>query len=598
MDVDLGGSGALPLAERDPRRIGPFPVVGVLGSGGMGRVYLGVAAQGRYAAVKQALPALAGDEGFLRRFGRELDALEGLPAGSGAALLDSDRDARPPWFATAYIPGLTLTEALRAHGGPLPVPALWALLREAAAGLADLHARDMAHRDLKPSNVMLTLDGVTLIDVGVSRAADRSRPARTGVAIDAPAYLAPEQAPEQASAQGEPTGAADVFALAAVLSYAAIGAPPFGEGAGPDVLHRIVHDEPELGPVRAVDADLAGVLASCLDKDPTARPTAAELSGLAGTHAAAGSGAAGLWPASVRERIALRAGFATSAPDPAAVGGAGGTPQDPPRDAPDAGRRPERRRKLLLLALPVLVACGAALAVLLAPDSGSAQGSAAPGASVAAPAGPSASAPQSPPGTPSPAPSSDGAASPAPDGSAYEGGTGGTGGTPHASGGATGTSPSSAGTGGATGAGAVPPPAAPGPPTGTGQLRNSADSQCLTDLSLLATHTPQVGPCGSKGSLGGTLTYSWTFAAASGGTFRLVDQAGDACLTAASRGGSTGLSACDDSPGQQWRIGTATGTGSTYQSVSNGQCLVVASLRSVATGACDSTQAAQVWYRP
>jgi hypothetical protein len=542
---------------------------------------------------------LAEDEGFLRHFGRELDALDGLPAGAGAALLDSDRDARPPWFATAYVPGLTLAEALRAHGGPLPVPALWALLREAAAGLADLHTRDMAHRDLKPSNVMLTLDGVTLIDVGVSRAADRSRPSRTGFAIDTPAYLAPEQAPEHASAQGEPAGAADVFALAAVLSYAAIGAPPFGEGAGPDVLHRIVHDEPELGPVRAVDAELAGVLTSCLDKDPQARPTAAELAGLAATHAAAGTDADGPWPASVRERIALRAGFATTAPDPAAFTGPGGTLQDPPGDAPapGTGRRPERRRKLLLLALPVLVACGAALAVLLAPDSGSAQGSAAPGAPVATPAGPSASAPQSPAGTPSPAPSSDGAGSPA-DGPAYVGGTGGTAGTPRASGGAVGASPGSAGTGGVTGAGAVPPTAAPGPPTGSGQLRNSADSQCLTDLSLLATHTPQVGPCGSKGSLGGTLTYSWTFTAGSGGTFRLVDQAGDACLTAASRGNSTGLSACGDSPGQLWRIGTAAGQGSTYQSVSNGQCLVVATLRTVATGACDSTQAAQVWYRP
>src|SRR4051794_22424924 len=147
-DVDLGGSGALPLGERDPRRIGPFPVVGVLGSGAMGRVYLGVAARGRYAAGKQVLPLLAEDEGFLRQFGDELDNLGRLPAGVGAVLLDSDREARPPWFATAYIPGLTLAEALRAHGGPLPVAALWVLLREAAAGLADVHALDMAHRDL------------------------------------------------------------------------------------------------------------------------------------------------------------------------------------------------------------------------------------------------------------------------------------------------------------------------------------------------------------------------------------------------------------------------------------------------------------------
>ncbi|KOX29539.1 serine/threonine protein kinase, partial [Streptomyces sp. NRRL F-4707] len=153
--LKLEGSGAEPLEDGDPRWIGPVPLIGRLGSGGMGRVYLGVH-EGRYAAVKQLLPSVvAEDEDFLRRFGHELDNLARLPAEATAPLLVGDREARPPWFATAYVPGITLTEALEAHGGPLPARALWLVLREAARGLAAVHALDMVHRDLKPSNVML-----------------------------------------------------------------------------------------------------------------------------------------------------------------------------------------------------------------------------------------------------------------------------------------------------------------------------------------------------------------------------------------------------------------------------------------------------------
>jgi hypothetical protein len=589
LDVDLGGSGALPLGERDPRRIGPFPVVGVLGSGATGRVYLGVTAQGRYAAVKQVLPVLAEDEGFLRQFGAELDSLGRLPAGVGAELLDSDREARPPWFATAYIPGLSLAEALRAHGGPLPVGALWVLLREAAAGLAQVHALDLVHRDLKPSSVMLTPGGVALIDFGVARAADPGSPSRAGATAGTPAYMAPEQA----AGEGPVTGAADVFALAAVLCYAAIGAPPFGEGAGPDVLHRVVNDGPELGPVRAVDAGLAGVLASCLDKDPQARPSAAQLAELAGEHVPEGEGDAGeaadLWPAAVHDRIALRAGFAATAP----AEDAGGAPADPLPAAHEGERRPGRRKKVLLVALPLLiVGGGAALPLLLAPGSGSADSSAPHGTSVSASADPSAPAPRGPSGT-SPAPSASLPSSPAPPAARTPADRAGDGTRNPASDGGTpaGTAPATAGTGG----GAATPPATAGPPTGQGQLRNSADARCLADTSLIGSHTPTVGTCGAPPGLAVSVSYSWAFQPAPDGTFLLVSQKAGSCLTGGALGGSTTLGACDGSAGQQWRIAASTAAGGTYQNVSTGQCLAAAG-KSVASRTCDSTQPAQVWY--
>ncbi|MCZ0980776.1 protein kinase [Streptomyces diastatochromogenes] len=140
----------------------------------MGRVYLG-AVPGKFAAVKRVLPVLAEDADFLSHFGHELDNLARLPAGANTKLLASDRTAKPPWFATEFIPGITLNEAIRLNGGPLAGGALWRLLREAAAGLRVVHGADMVHRDLKPSNVMLTGGGLSS-----STSAWPARPTRAG----------------------------------------------------------------------------------------------------------------------------------------------------------------------------------------------------------------------------------------------------------------------------------------------------------------------------------------------------------------------------------------------------------------------------------
>ncbi|MFJ6690158.1 serine/threonine protein kinase [Streptomyces sp. NPDC091294] len=324
----LTGSGAEPLEDDDPRRIGPIPLLGRLGAGGMGRVYLGVH-EGRYAAVKQVLPSVAGeDKDFLRRFGHELDNLARLPEEATAPLLAGDREARPPWFATAYVPGLTLREAVDLHG-PLPADALWLLLREAAKGLEAVHALDMVHRDLKPSNVMLTVDGLTLIDFGVARAADQSQLTRTGMVVGTPAYMSPEQA----SGKRASSGVVDVFALGSVIAYAASGRPPFGDESGHAVLYRIVHEDPDLQPLRDLDAELAEVVASCLDKDHEGRPTAAELVERATAH---GPSAAAPWPRDITERLAERAAFAARVPDPVPL------PEPDETGGPDAADGPDK----------------------------------------------------------------------------------------------------------------------------------------------------------------------------------------------------------------------------------------------------------------
>ncbi|MFH8442531.1 protein kinase [Streptomyces sp. NPDC018026] len=358
----LTGSGAEPLEDEDPRRIGPIPLLGRLGAGGMGRVYLGVH-EGRYAAVKQVLPSVAGeDKDFLRRFGHELDNLARLPEEATAPLLAGDREARPPWFATAYVPGLTLREAVDLHG-PLPAEALWLVLREAATGLAAVHALDMVHRDLKPSNVMLTLDGLTLIDFGVARAADQSQLTRTGMVVGTPAYMSPEQA----SGKRASSGVVDVFALGSVIAYAASGRPPFGDESGHAVLYRIVHEEPDLQPLRDLDPELADVVASCLDKDHEGRPTAAELVERAAAH---GPSASAPWPRDITERLSERAAFA--AREPAHLPSEPDAAAPPPPSAPVVtGGQPDkrerrRRTKVLAFVIPVAVT-GATLGFTLLP---------------------------------------------------------------------------------------------------------------------------------------------------------------------------------------------------------------------------------------
>ncbi|MFD3662212.1 protein kinase [Streptomyces sp. NPDC058659] len=407
----------MPLEAGDPRQIGAFRLLGVLGSGGMGRVYLG-AVPGKFAAVKRVLPVLAEDADFLSHFGHELDNLSRLPAGANTKLLASDRTAKPPWFATEFIPGITLSEAVRLHGGPLPAVALWRLLRDAAAGLRVVHGADMVHRDLKPSNVMLTGDGLSLIDFGVARAADQSRLTRTGMVIGTPAYMAPEQA----VADRQLTGAADVFALGSLVLYAANGRPPFGEGSGPDLLYRVVHGEPDFGKLTETDPELAALVRTCFAKDPADRPTAAELVELVDRADEGAAGAA--WPAAVADRIGERAAFAAGAPtaehlaeleriEPAQdVATASLTPQrgqEPATASPDAvaitgAATPEkrtRRNRFVMLAVPVVVATGTTLTVALGPYEIGRLG-AAPDTS----GSPSAVASQPAPGDPAAAPSS------------------------------------------------------------------------------------------------------------------------------------------------------------------------------------------------
>ncbi|MFF0753164.1 protein kinase [Streptomyces sp. NPDC004267] len=255
-----------PLEAGDPASVGDgrYRLVGRLGQGGMGVVYLGRSRSGRAVAVKVVRPELGTDPDFRRRFAREVAAARQVGGFHTAPVVDADPDGQPAWLVTAYVPGPTLRSVLD-RVGALPADSLTVLAAGLAEALESIHRAGVVHRDLKPANIIAAEDGPRVIDFGIARALDgTSALTRTGLQVGTPGYLAPEQL-----TGGTITPAVDMFALGVVLCQAAGGAP-FGDGSSASALYRVVHEEPEL---TAVPVALRGLVAACLAKDPEHRPT-------------------------------------------------------------------------------------------------------------------------------------------------------------------------------------------------------------------------------------------------------------------------------------------------------------------------------------
>ncbi|MGW9589899.1 serine/threonine-protein kinase [Streptomyces chartreusis] len=284
-----------PLGVDEPTVVGPYRLLGRLGSGGMGRVYLGRSAGGRTVAVKIVHPHFALDEEFRARFRREVEAARRVGGAWTAPVLDADPEAPVPWVATAYAAGPSLTSAV-ADSGALPPHSVRALGAGLAEALAAVHELGLVHRDVKPSNVLLTLDGPLLIDFGIARAMDGTASlTSTGVSIGSPGYMSPEQILGKGA-----TGAADVFSLGAVLAYAATGEPPFSGDSSAALLYKVVHEEPELD---ALDGELRELVAACLVKEPGARPAPGEVARRLAPQGAASLVAGGWLPGPLVEQV-------------------------------------------------------------------------------------------------------------------------------------------------------------------------------------------------------------------------------------------------------------------------------------------------------
>lgn len=320
------------LTQHDPRRIGPFEVLGRLGSGGMGLVYLARSASGRRVAIKTVRAELAEDQLFRVRFTREVEAARAVSGFYTAAVVDADPRAAVPWLATAYVPAPSLEEIV-SECGPLPAQAVRWLAAGVAEALQSIHGAGLVHRDLKPSNVLVMEDGPRVIDFGIASGVSSTRLTMTNVAVGTPAYMSPEQARDSRSV----TGAGDVFSLGSTLVYAATGHAPF-HGANPvETVFMLLREGPDLD---GLPEELRPLIESCMRMEPEERPTPAELQQELAPHLFSSgdddSGTASAWlpPGAVALIERRRAGRQPASSPPPAAPPDGGSPAPGPGEPP------------------------------------------------------------------------------------------------------------------------------------------------------------------------------------------------------------------------------------------------------------------------
>jgi serine/threonine protein kinase len=361
MAAGIGREGLMmrKLQAGDPQSAGHYRLLGRLGTGGMGQVYLGRSAGGRLVAVKVIRPELADEPGFRARFAREVDAARNVSGLFTALVVDADADGPVPWLATAYVPGPSLAEAVEARG-PLPADSVLTLAAGLAEGLAAIHAAGVVHRDLKPSNVLLADDGPRVIDFGISRAMEASMLTQSGTVMGSPGFMSPEQA--EGDVVGPPS---DVFSLAAVLTFAATGEGPFGDGSTPALIYRVVHREPD---VTRLPGQIRPLIERCLAKDPRRRPTTADVLAEVGSAGPA----AGWLPEPVTEilgRYLPPPADSRWAPTVTSVKAhrAQAAAAQAQADQPDRRQRSQTRRRLTWLSAAAALIAAAASVVMVVP---------------------------------------------------------------------------------------------------------------------------------------------------------------------------------------------------------------------------------------
>ncbi|MEU0479659.1 serine/threonine-protein kinase [Streptosporangium sp. NPDC006013] len=301
-----------PLRPGDPAKVREYRLTARLGEGGQGTVYLGVAPTGAQVAVKLLRGDLAQDREALERFVREVDTARRVATFCTAAVIETGTEEQRPYIVSEYIEGPTLEHVVGAEG-PREGASLHRLAIGTVTALVAIHQAEIVHRDFKPANVLLAADGPRVIDFGIAKALDRTS-SLTSTAIGTPAYMTPEQLAGRAAGP-----AADMFAWAGTMVFAATGQPPFGADSLPAIFNRILNAEPDLSGI--ADPALRDLVGRCLAKDESLRPTAGEalmrLLGHAGPGAQDGLGGLGASPfASARGMLTEGVAAATQRTDP------------------------------------------------------------------------------------------------------------------------------------------------------------------------------------------------------------------------------------------------------------------------------------------
>lgn len=386
----LPGPGAAPqihpLEPSDPQELGGYELLGRIGAGGMGVVYLAETRTGRKLALKAILKEYVQDPEFRTRFRAEVATAMKVRGRFLATVIDADPEGAQPWLAVEYVAGPSLTAVVRAQG-PLPEADVRRVVAGVAEALRSVHQAGIVHRDLKPSNILLGDEGPFVIDFGIAKALDTTSLTRTGLKVGTPSFMAPEQVRGSIS-----TPAADVWALGAVALYAATGQRAFGEGDTTVVYYRVVHEEPDLS---TCPAWLLPLVQACLAKDPEARPGLQEvLDFLNDVPDSLGAASMKVVPGPGIPNVVIDDDDVTALRNDETVLKV--APQAPttPAPEPEAPRRGPLSRPLtwIVAAAGVLIVGGVATALLVGMPSGQADADADAGPSASASATPPASA--------------------------------------------------------------------------------------------------------------------------------------------------------------------------------------------------------------
>ncbi|HEV7707460.1 MAG TPA: protein kinase [Asanoa sp.] len=375
-----------PLRDGDPLRLGRYTVVGRLGEGGMGTVFLARTPNGVLVAVKVIRTDLAHDEEFRRRFRSEVNRARQVPPFCTAEVLDADPNHEMPYLVVEYVDGPSLSAAVRERG-PLTPSNLHGLAIGVATALTAIHGAGVIHRDLKPNNVLLAAGSPKVIDFGIAHS-PQATTGHTGAdqVVGTVGYIAPERL-------GPGTGdsitpAADIFSWGAVIAFAGTGRSPFGSDQAPVVIARILTQPPDLTGLSGL---LRELVEQALAKNPDDRPTARGLldrlltteSSRSPDLAAAFARQPALLVAAEEAVQATDRGEAASAPGPDATTRLNRQPPQPaprvepvaPPAAPSSGSRWSRFVVAVVAVAALVVSltvAGLVYGVIPVPDSGTA----------------------------------------------------------------------------------------------------------------------------------------------------------------------------------------------------------------------------------
>jgi serine/threonine protein kinase len=254
----------LPLRVNDPRDVGGYGLIGRLGEGGQGVVFLALSRAGTRVALK-VLPETT-DSQVRNRFLKEVAAAQRVARFCTAQVLDAGIFERRPFIVSEYVNGPSLVEVVQ-QDGPRGDSALERIAVATLTALGAVHAVGMVHRDFKPGNVLLGPDGPVVIDFGMASVPGMTTTGLSGqAAVGTPAYMAPEQL-----AGKRVTAAADMWAWAVSMTFAGTGKLPFTGESLTAMAFAILHGEPSVG---RLPEPLGSLVRRCLSKHPAARPSA------------------------------------------------------------------------------------------------------------------------------------------------------------------------------------------------------------------------------------------------------------------------------------------------------------------------------------